>query len=50
MATQGFTIARQAAAAQQPAVLTGDVEAMPGRPVTPFARRVDNQRQLFNND
>ena len=33
-------IARQAAATQQPAVVTGDVEAILGRPATPFAHWV----------
>ncbi|MGB9305072.1 MAG: hypothetical protein WCB92_15730 [Mycobacterium sp.] len=42
-------IALQAAAAQQPAVVTGDVEAILGRPATPFAQWVDNQRDLFSN-
>jgi hypothetical protein len=43
-------IALHAAAAQQPAVLTGDVEPILGRPATPFAQRVDNRRDLVNND
>jgi hypothetical protein len=43
-------IALKAAAAQQPAVVTGDVEAIPGRPATPFAHWVDAQRHLFNNN
>jgi hypothetical protein len=33
----------------QPAVVTGDVVAILGRPATPFAR-VDNRRDLFNNN
>jgi hypothetical protein len=43
-------IALQAAAAQQPEVVTGDVEAILGRPATPFPHWVDNQRDLFNNN
>jgi len=35
---------------QQPAVLTGDVEPILGRRVTPFAQWVDNRRELVNND
>ncbi len=50
MTTQSSTIARQAGAARQPAVLTGDVEPILGRPATPFAQRVDNLRDLVNND
>ena len=33
----------------QPAVVTGDVVAIQGRPTTPFAQWVDNRRDLFNN-
>jgi hypothetical protein len=43
-------LALHAAAAQQPAVLTGDVEPILGRPATLFAQRVDNRRDLVNND
>jgi hypothetical protein len=43
-------LALHAAAAQQPAVLTGDVEPILGLPATPFAQRVDNRRDLVNND
>ena len=43
-------IALKAAAAQQPAVVTGDVEAILGRPATPFAHWVDAHRDLFNNN
>jgi len=43
-------IALHAAAAQQPAVLTGDVEPILGGRVTPFAQWVDNRRDLVNND
>ena len=43
-------IALKAAAAQQPAVVTGDVEAILGRPATPFAQWVDNRRDLFNSN
>ncbi len=43
-------MALQAAAAQQPAVVTGDVEAILGRPATPFAHWVDAHRDLFNNN
>jgi hypothetical protein len=34
----------------QPAVVTGDVVAILGQPATPFARCVDNQRDLVSND
>ena len=34
----------------QPAVVTGDVEAILGRPATPFAQWVDDRRDLFNNN
>ena len=43
-------IALKTAVAQQPAVVTGDVEAILGRPATPFAQWVDDRRDLFNND
>jgi hypothetical protein len=43
-------IALHAAAAQQPAVLSGDVEPILGRPATPFAQWVDDRRDLFNSD
>ena len=43
-------IALKAAAAQQPAVVTGDVVAILGRPATPFAQWVDDRRDPFNND
>lgn len=43
-------IALQAAAANQPAVVTGDVEAILGRPATPFAHWVDAHRNLFTTD
>ena len=43
-------IALHAAAAQQPAVVTGDVEAILGRPATPFAQWVDDRRDLFNSN
>ena len=42
-------IALQAAATQQPAVVTGHVEAILGRPATPFAHWVRTHRDLFNN-
>jgi uncharacterized protein YbjT (DUF2867 family) len=42
-------IALQAAAAQQPAVVTGDVEAILGRPATPFAHWVEAHHDLFSN-
>lgn len=41
-------IALQAAAATQPAVVTGDVEAILGRSATPFADWVDTHRGLFS--
>ena len=41
-------IALQAAVAQQTAVVTGDVEAILGRPPTPFAHWVDTHRDLFS--
>ncbi len=31
-------------------LLTGDVEAMPGRSATPFVHRVDTHRDLFNSN
>jgi hypothetical protein len=40
----------KAAAAQQPAVVNGDVEAILGRPGTPFAHLVDAHRDVFNNN
>jgi hypothetical protein len=43
-------IALKAAAAQQPAVVTGDVVAFLGRPATPFAHWMDAHRDLFNNN
>lgn len=42
-------IALQAAAVEQPAVVTGDVEAILGRPATPFAHWVDAHREIFSN-
>ena len=42
-------IALQAAAAAQPPTVTSDVEAILGRPATPFAHWVDAHRDLFNN-
>lgn len=42
-------IALQAAAANQPAAVTGDVEAILGRPATPFAQWVDAHRDLFGS-
>ena len=42
-------IALQAAAANQPAAVVGDVEAILGRPATPFAHWVDAHRELFSN-
>ena len=42
-------IALQAATARQPAFVTGDVEAILGRPATPFAHWVDDRRDLFNS-
>jgi uncharacterized protein YbjT (DUF2867 family) len=42
-------IALQAAAVEQPAVVTGDVEAALGRPATPFAHWVDAHREFFSN-
>jgi len=42
-------IALQAAAVQQPAVVTGDVASILGRPATPFAHWVDAHRHLFSN-
>ena len=42
-------IALQAAAVKQPAVVTGDVEAILGRPATPFAHWVGTHRGLFKN-
>lgn len=42
-------IALQAAAANQPAAVIGDVEAILGRPATPFAHWVDAHRELFSN-
>ena len=37
-------------AVYQPAVVTGDVEAILGRPATPFAERAVIMRDLFNSN
>ncbi|MET0701790.1 MAG: NAD(P)H-binding protein [Mycobacterium sp.] len=42
-------IALQAAAVEQPALVTADVEAILGRPATPFAHWVDAHREMFSN-
>ncbi len=34
----------------QPAVVTGDVVAILGRPATPFAQWVDDRRDPFNSN
>lgn len=42
-------IALQAAASTQPAAVTRDVEAIVGRPATPYARWVETHRNVFSN-